>query len=220
MTTTRRKVNIAIAALLVYSTLQVSVQIAFADPPSPAEISIQQQLVGRLTTRGNIPILVNEITTSTGAAITSGSTIETKAAQSATIDLGPVGRLDVSPNTKVVLTFSGQGDLKALVMFGCVVLTANRNTSGEVATEKGIVGTTDPAVGGVIEMCFPEGAELPIVGQGVAIGAGAGTGVPAGAAAAPNGLFGIGIPATLAIIAVGTVAALPAVFLQENPSPS
>ncbi len=220
MKTTRRKVNTTIATFLAYSVLQLGVQIALADPSPATPAAVQRQTVGRLTTRGNVPILVNEIAATTGTTITSGATIETKAGQSATVDLGPIGRLDISPNTRVVLTFNEQADLKALVLFGCVVLTANRNSRGEVATEKGIIGTTDLAVGGVIEMCYPPGADAPIVGQGVAVGAGAGAGAPAGAAAAPGGLFGIGIPATLAIIAVGTVAALPVILLQENPSPS
>jgi hypothetical protein len=223
MTTTRREVKMTIAALLVYSTLQISGQLVFAQPgPSATKVAIPQQFVARLTTRNNRPVTVNGLSASTGAAITSGATIETRADESATVDLGPLGRLDISPNTKVVLTFDERGELKALVMFGCVILTANRNARGEVATEKGIVGTTDPAVGGVIEMCFPPGAEAPIVGQGVAAGAGAGVAGPAGAAAVGTGggIFGIGIPATIAVLTGGGIAAITPIFFQNNPSPA
>ena len=218
MTTTRRKMKTTIAALLIYSTLQVSGQLAFANSGPPAtKVAVQQQLVGRLTTRDNRPVAVNGLSAASGAAITSGATIETKAGESATVDLGSLGRLDISPNTKVVLTFDERGELKALVTFGCVILTANRNTRGEVATEKGVVGTTDPAVGGVVEMCIQPGSE-PIVGSGVAAGAGAGGGA-AGATGA-GGIFGIGIPATIAVLVGGGLAAITPIFLQDNPSPA
>lgn len=219
MTTTRRKMKTTIAALLVYSTLQISGQLALADSgPPAAKVTVQQQLVGRLNTRNNKPVSINGLSAAGGAAIASGATIETKADESATVDLGPLGRLDISPNTKVMLTFDERGELKALVTFGCVILTANRNTRGEVATEKGIVGTTDPAVGGVVEMCLQPGSE-PIVGSGVAVGAGAGAGGGAGAVGA-GGIFGIGIPATIAVLTGGGLAALTPIFLQDNPSPS
>lgn len=222
MATTRRKMKTTIVALLVYSTLQIGGQLVFAEAGGPTtfKVTVQQQFVARLTTRNNRPVTVNGLAASTGASITSGATIETKADESATVDLGPLGRLDISPNTRVILTFDERGELKALVTTGCVILTANRNARGEVATEKGIVGTTDPAVGGVIEMCLPRGAE-PIVGSGVAIGAGAGGGAAGAAAAAGGGgLFGIGIPATIAVLAGGGLAAITPFFVQGNPSPA
>ena len=136
----------------------------------------------------------------TGASILTGATIETGADQSATVNLGPLGQLDIAPNTKLVLTYDDQGNVKALIIFGCAILTAKKKTTGEVETEKGSAGKTDPAVGGVLEVCFPPGAAAPTVGQGVAVGAGAGAGAPAGAAAAGGGgLFGLGVPATIAI---------------------
>jgi hypothetical protein len=222
MKTTPRKL-ITILALFVFATLQIGVQVSFAEPKSSAEEmpSLQPQLVGRLTTRGNRPILVNGAGAATGASITTGATIETRADESATIDLGPLGRVDIAPNTKLILTFDERGEVRALVMFGCVILTANRNTKGELATEQGTIATTERETGGVLEMCFPPGAAAPTVGQGVAAGAGAGAGAPAGAAAAGGGggLFGIGVPETIAIIAGGGAAALTPLFFQNNPSP-
>jgi hypothetical protein len=221
MTTTRRKMKTAIAALLVYSTLQIGGQMVFAEAggPTAVKLAVQQQFVARLTTRNNRPVTVNGLSASSGAALTTGATIETKADESATVDLGPLGRVDISPNTRVILTFDERGELKALVTAGCVILTANRNTRGEVATEKGVVGTTDPAVGGVIEMCNRPGAE-PIVGSGVAVGAGAGGGSAGAAAAGGGGLFGIGIPATIAVLAGGGLAGITPIFFQDNPSPA
>ena len=220
MTTTRSKIKTTIAALLIYSTLQISGQVALAAPGSSSDTaSVPVQLIGRLTTRSNKPITVNGLSAATGASIATGATIETRSDESATVDLGPLGKLDISPNTKVVFTFDQAGDAKALVMFGCVILTANKGTRGEVSTEKGVVGTTDPAVGGVIEMCMPPGAATPTVGPGVAQNAGA---VVTGGSSTTGGggLFGIGRAATIAVFIGGGLAALTPLFFRDNPSPS
>jgi len=205
MTTTRSKVKATIVVLLVYSILQIGVQLAFAQPaPSLTKVALHQQLVGRLTTANNKPVTVNGVSASTGAAIASGATIETGADDSATVELGPLGRLNISSNTKVVLTFDETGAVKALVMAGCVTLVANKGTKGEVATESATVGTTDPAAGGTIGNC--PGAPPP--------------GVPPSGGDGGGGLFGLGTAATVLIFATGGLAALTPLFFQDNPSPS
>jgi hypothetical protein len=219
----RRKGYKAVAVLTLFATAQIAVQIAFAAPttPTPNPVPVPQQFIARLTTRNNQPITVNGNSATTGASIVTGTTIETGADQSATVNLGPLGTLDIAPNTKLVLTYDEKGNMKATLVFGCAVLTAKKKTTGEVATEQtGSAGKTDPAKGGILDICFPPGAAAPVVGQGAAAAAGAGTAGAAGAGAAGGGgLFGIGIPATVAIIAAGTgvVVGTTTVF-QGNPS--
>jgi hypothetical protein len=176
--------------------------------------------VARLVTRNNQPISVNGQSASTGASLTTGAMIDTAADQSATVNVGPLGSVDIAPNTRVILTFE-PGSLKAAVTYGCVILRAKKNTTGEIETEKGSIGKTDPATGGVLEMCYTQGAAAPVVGPGVATGAGA-AGAPAGATAGAGGggLFGLGVPATIAIVAAGTAAGLTPLFFDDNPSPS
>ena len=218
----QRKVFTAVAALLLFSISQIGLQIGLAKPGPAKPPVVVQQIIARLATRNNQPITVNGQSAGTGASILSGTTIETAGDQSATVNVGPLGTIDISPNTKVVVTFE-QGTLKAHVIYGCVILTARRNTTGEITTEKGSIGKTDPAAGGVLEMCFPQGATVPVVGPDVAVGAGAGAG-PAGAAAAGGGgLFGLGVPATIAIIAGGAGAGITPLFFPDssgNPSPA
>ena len=215
----RRKAFTVIAALLLFSISQIGLQIGFAEPhATKTPLVIPQQIVGRLVTRNNQPITVNGQSASTGASIVSGGVIETAADQSATVNVGPLGSLEIAPNTKVMLTFE-TGSLKAAVTFGCVILRAKKGTTGEIETEKGSIGKTDPATGGVLEMCYTQGAAAPVVGPGVATGAGA-AGAPAGAAAGGGGLFGLGVPATIAIVTAGTVAGLTPLFFDDNPSPS
>src|SRR5687767_7963494 len=208
----RRKASIAVAALLTFSILQIGLQVGFATPSATTtESLIVQQIVARLGTRNNQPITINGQSANTGASILSGATLETGADQSATVNIGPLGTVDISPNTRVVLTFE-QGNIKALVIHGCVIVTARQNTTGEIATEQGSVGKTDPAAGGVLEMCFAQGAAVPVVGPGVAVGAGAGAPAGAATAGAAGGLFGLGVPATIAIVTAGTAAGLTPLF--------
>src|SRR5215211_4837391 len=169
----RRRGSRAIAALLLFSISQIGLQIGLAEPRSTKSESVVvvQQIVARLVTKNNQPVTVNGQNASTGASLLSGATIETGADQSATVNVGPLGSVAISPNTKVVLTFE-QGNLKADVAYGCVILTARQNTTGEIITDKGSAGKTDPAAGGVIEMCYQQGAAAPIVGPGVAVTAG------------------------------------------------
>lgn len=219
----RRKAITAVAALLLFSVSQIGLQIGFAEPKSTTTPVVPQQIVARLKTRNNQPIMVNGQSMATGASILSGATIETAADQSATVNVGPLGSLDISPNTKVILTFE-QGKLNAEVIYGCVILTARKSTTGEITTEKGSIGKTDPAAGGALEMCYTQGAAAPVVGRGVAQGAGAAAGSTAGATAAGGGgLFGLGVPATIAIVAASTAAGLTPLFFPDssnNPSPA
>jgi hypothetical protein len=219
----RRKASIAVAALLSFSILQIGLQVGFAEPgATKIDTVIVQQIVGRLVTRNDQAITLNGQSVKTGASILSGATIETGADQSATVNLGSLGTVDISPNTKVVLTFEA-GNIKAVVVYGCVIVTARKNTVGEIATEQGSLGKTDSAAGGVLEMCLPQGAAAPVVGPGVAVGAGAGAPVGAATAASAGGLFGLGVPATIAIVSAATAAGLTPLFFEDgnsNPSPS
>jgi hypothetical protein len=217
----RRKGYKVIAALLLFAMVQIVVQIAFAAPTTttPNAAPVPQQFIARLTTRNNQPILVNGNSATTGASIITGATIETGADQSATVNLGPLGTLDIAPNTKLVLTYDENGNVKATIIFGCVILVAKKKATGEVGTEQtGTAAKTDPAVGGVLDICFPPGATAPTVGQGAAAAAGAGAGAATAGATSAGGLFGIGVPATIAIIGGGVAAALVPLGFQDNPS--
>jgi hypothetical protein len=199
----RRNGPRAIAALLLFSIAQIGLQVGFAEPNNTtAATAVPQQVVARLTTRNNLPITVNGLSANTGATILTGATIETGADTSATVNLGPLGTLDIDPNTKLVLTYDDDGNIKALIIFGCAVLTAKEKTKGEVATEQGKSEKNDPAAGGVLRLCGPGAAPVnPSTG---------GTG----------GLFGLGKAATIAIIAGAGAAASTPLFFQDNPSGS
>jgi hypothetical protein len=218
----RRNGSRVIAVLLLFAIAQIGLQVGLAEPNTTTNpTALPQQFVARLTTRNNQPITVNGLSASTGASILTGATIETGADQSATVNLGPLGQLDIAPNTKLVLTYDENGNVKALLIYGCAILTAKKKTTGEVATEQGSAGKTDPAAGGVLDICFPQGATGPTVGQGAAANAGAGAGAAGAggtAAGGGGGLFGLGTAATIAIFSGIGAAALTPLFFQDNPS--
>ena len=197
-----------IAALVLFAMLQAAMQIAFAAPTSPVPnpAPIPQQFIARLTTKNNQPITVNGNSAATGASIVTGATIETGADQSATVNLGPLGTLDIAPNTKLVLTYDENGNVKATLVFGCAILAAKKKTTGEVATEQGgTAAKTDPRNGGVLDICFPPGAAAPAVGQGAAAAAGAGIAAAGAVASGGGGLIAIGV-ITAAMAGLGVAA--------------
>ena len=203
-----------IAALLLLAIVQIGVQVGLAEPNNTTTpVMVPQQVVARLTTRNNQPIQVNGLSANTGASILTGATIETGADQSATVNLGPLGTLDVAPNTKLVLTYDDQGNVKAVLVYGCAILTAKKKTSGEIASEQGTAGKTDPAAGGVLNVCFPQGAAAPTVTNTLPT-------APAAAGGGGGGLFGLGTAATIAIFSGAGAVALTPLFFQDNPSGS
>ncbi|HEU4432723.1 MAG TPA: hypothetical protein VFR51_04960 [Pyrinomonadaceae bacterium] len=226
MSLKRRNGPRAIAALILFSIAQVGLQVGLAEPTiTTTATTVLPQVIGRLTTRNNQPIQVNGLSATTGASILSGATLETGADQSAIVKIsgvlrrplvtGTVGAVEIAPNSKVVLTFDEQGNLKALVMFGCVKVSAERNATGEVAIEQGSLAKTDPASGGDLELRYDPGS-APAVGPGACKGPG-----PIYAAGSSGGLFGLGVPATIAVVAAGTAAGLTPLFFpddQVNPS--
>src|ERR1700741_1534682 len=141
----RRNGSRVIAVLLLFAIAQIGLQVGLAGPNTTTNpTALPQQFIVRLTTRNNQPITVNGASAATGASILTGATIETGADQAATVNLGPLGSLDIAPNTKLVLTYDENGKMKATIIYGCAILTAKKKTTGEVATEQGgTAGTTD-----------------------------------------------------------------------------
>jgi hypothetical protein len=192
----------AIALLIVFSLMQLYVVSALAATMPP------QTITGRLVTRANQSISVNGNNVSSGATILSGATIETPDGAGATISLGPLGSIDIAPNSKVTVEFSN-GHVKVTITQGCAIVRNKKGTFAELYTEKGLATSNDASQkqAAVLDVCYPSGAPNPIVNQGAATNAGAGAGVPdVVAGGISNGALtaiilgsaaGIGIPVAL-----------------------
>ena len=198
----------AMAVFVAFAVAQISIQLSFASTASPSyAMLVQQQLVVRITTSGNRPILVNSNSTATGGSLATGAIIETPDGVSATIDLGPLGTVDLAPNSKVVLDFDcppappagtapAPCKIKVKVVVGCVVLKTKKGTEGQIDTEQQekVQESKKGATGAPLNFCTP-GA-----GAGASAGAAA-----AGAAATTAGGIGAGTIAAV-VIAGGLLA--------------
>jgi hypothetical protein len=209
----------ASALLIVFSLLQVYAVLALAGPSLSTDAGVPplpippQAITGRLTTRGNQPILVNGNSVHTGATILTGSTIETGDQVGATINFGSLGSIDIAPNTKVQVEFS-DGQLKVTILQGCAIVRNNKGTSAQVYTLQGLATSNDPnqKQAAVLDVCLPAGAPSPIINQGAAANAGAGAAV-----AGAGGLSKVVLFSILGGVGEGT--ALAFAFRGRNPSP-
>lgn len=183
---------------------------------------------GRLTTRGNNPVTVNGTSARSGETIFTGQSIQTPEGVGATVNLPGIGRVDIAPNTSLVLTFES-GKVNVALTSGCVILTANRGNAGSVEVG-GTTQRTEGDQGGVIDVCSSPAGGAPVVGQGAAAAAGAGSsggGAAAGTAAATAaGAGGTGMTTGGTIIllsAVGAVVASSVIIAtpcRRGPNPS
>jgi hypothetical protein len=221
-----QKILSAAALFVIFAVTQVYIGVSFAKPNGGSAPAVTpQQLMGILTTRDNQPILVNGVSAVSGATIPSGATVETPDKVGATINIGALGSLCISPNTRLTVQFSQSGnggEINANLAQGCVILTTLKNVKGAITAPQVSGAQINPTTGGTIDVCLQPG-QAAQVNQAAAANAGAGASglgcnPPAGAAAIPGGLFGLGRTATAAIFAGtgGVVACI--VFC--NPSPS
>ncbi len=153
---------------------------------------------GRLTTRGNSPVTVNGNSARSGETIFSGQSVQTPAGVGATINLPGLGRVDISPDSNVTLTF-GDGKINVTVVSGCAVLTGNRGTAGTLESG-GNTQRTDTEKGGTVDNCDSTPGGVAAAGSGPGM-------VTAGATAAGvGGGLGTGSALALAVASVATFA--------------
>lgn len=206
-----RKALKALALLLVLSLLPFSSGTALA----------AMQATGKLFTRGNQAITVNGIPTNGGATILSGAAIETGDQIGATIDLGPLGSVDIAPNTKLQLVFNSDGTITVTLVEGCLILRVKQGTYGVINTSTGLVAHNDSTQkqAAMLDVCLPKGAPEPIVNQGAASNAGAGAGTTGGTIA-EEGLSGAVVGTLVSGIAGVGLLALVLANRGDDPSGS
>jgi hypothetical protein len=162
----QKRISIAISLILLFAMSQVYFAKTF-DVVARANGG-QQPVTGVLSTQGNQAITVNGVSTSPGATILTGATVETPTGVGASIDFGPLGTLQIDSNSRVTIDFS-TGSIKVTVLQGCVTLHTKRGTRGEVDTQ-GSTRTSDASKDGSLHVCAP-GAAAPPTSNGGGLGA-------------------------------------------------
>lgn len=163
----RTSKTVAVVLVLAVAHLYVNAELVRAATARLfAGVAAQGAIQGRLTTRGNNPVTVDGNSARSGETIFSGQSIQTPDAAGATVNLPGLGRVDISTNTNITLTFE-QGKINVKLVSGCVVLTAYKGTTGTLE-EGGRTRQTDPDKGGTIENCGdrPAGATAPAATTG------------------------------------------------------
>ena len=184
----------ALALFLVFCFAQVYVQAGLGNPGAGA---IPQRLItARLTTRNNQPITVNGNTANTGLTILPGAMLETGDQVSATVDLGPLGSVELGPNSKMQLDFDENG-FKVKLFRGCAAVKSKGNANAEVATEEGASEKTNNNRKG-FGVCFLNGQLSPQTTAAAATGGGGLTGAQIAAIVGAAGAV-----ATLVVVGVG-----------------
>lgn len=200
MNTRKKKALKALAVFLAFSFAQVYVQAGLPNP-APGTPAPQNAISARLITLNNQPITVNGNSAATGTTILTGATIETPDQVGATIDLGEAGVVELQPNSKVVLDYDENGNVRAKVLRGCIVTRKKSNVlpgEQEIYTDSASQKTDKKRrnLGGCL---LPNGQFGPLAGGTAAAGtsmsgatvgliaAGVGAAVIGGVAAAGGG---------------------------------
>lgn len=198
MTNRSRKATTAVALLLIFSVLQISLQASLAGPNAKSLDTVTtpaqtDNLSGTLSVRGQQPIRVNGNNATTGTTIFSGSSLETPLGVSAIVNLGALGSLELKTGTVAKLDFS-EVSIKVMLTKGCVVLRTKKNTTGVVENSSGVIGTTNKEKDDELDVCQPEGS-APLIGTAAATSGGISTttGVVLGA---------IGIAALITVVLI------------------
>jgi len=119
-------------------------------PSSPVDAA---GVTAVLSTSGNKPVMVNDAATVTGATILNGDSIETPATVRGMISIPGHGRLEITPNAKLILGLDSAGNLKVNLLRGCIVMSTNKGTTGEVYSATRTLGVTDSANDAVLSVC-------------------------------------------------------------------
>ncbi|MCU1265038.1 MAG: hypothetical protein JWM21_1356 [Acidobacteria bacterium] len=196
MSLRQRKAFKAIAVFLAFTFAQVYVQTSFAGPgPGRIPMPAPQRFVARLKVSGGPSATVNGASAVSGATVLTGATIETPDQVSATLDLGPLGTIELSPNSSIQLDFTDDGNVRVKVLKGCVKIKKSGSGEAEAYTAEGASEKTSSnrkAMG----FCYLDGKLNPLSAVGHVAGGGLST-------AAKVAIFG-GIGGGAVAIILGT----------------
>ena len=142
---------------------------------------LPQGLLAKITSRNGQPILINGVSSPSGSSVATNAIVETPAGVEATIDLGPLGSIDLSPGAKIKIEYDCPPDkmndpnpedckVKTTVLAGCIVAHYKKGSRHQVDTEtKTNVAESDKEKekknGGAIPYCV-DAPIAPIVSAG------------------------------------------------------
>jgi len=212
----RHKGFSALAIMLTFALVQISLQLGFAAPRSSTFAALPPQgILAKVTTKDGSPIFINGVSSPSGSSIATNTTIDSTGVAS-TVDLGPLGTIDLAPGAKIIIEFECPPEklnnpdpenckVKTTVLAGCITVNHKKGTQHDVVLENqqkvAESDDDDEKKGG--------GGSFPYCKPGAVLGA-----VPVAAG-------GLGWPGWVGIIAAGVLipASVPFIFDDgDNPS--
>lgn len=159
-----------LAIILAAAAAQLFMQLTFAET-SPKPLPLPPPIMGRLTVKGNSPVLLNGNQATTGDTVTSAAIIETPKDTEAIADLGTLGTVELQTGTKVRIDYQcppdklGQPDpqscrVKITLFTGCVISNYKQGSHHEIENEhhetKALSDSDkEKSGGGVLRICTP-----------------------------------------------------------------
>jgi hypothetical protein len=133
--------SLLIASAFSLSSLAASGSSEKMRAPGDENLPALQAPTGNLTVRG--PVLLNGNEAKTGATVLSGSVLQTRTGGHATVEMGPVGRVDLDPITAITLAMTSNSIDASLDKCGeGVTFTLPAGISGRLK----IINVTDVGV--------------------------------------------------------------------------
>ncbi len=149
MIAVRRNILKATALLLAFSL----VQFYFAFGATSARATNNEApgglVFGRLAVAENQTIFLNGNTADAGATIFSGAELQTLDTVNATVQIPSVGRLEMSPNSKLTLDFT-RDSVSVRLSEGNATLTTFKGIDGSLTTPEGTMVRSDPSKSGSV----------------------------------------------------------------------
>jgi hypothetical protein len=151
MSPKQRRITGLVGLFLIFAVTHVYVGVSYAEPGPPNKtVSVAAPAAPAppaiLNICHNKRVTVNGASVASGATVLTTSTIETGDRVTAKVTFGPLGILEIAPNTKERLDFDQNG-VKVTLIDGCVILKTKKNWSGEVITEQTPPARSDTSKG-------------------------------------------------------------------------
>lgn len=186
MTIRHQKGVKALAVFVAFALTQISLQLSFAAAgPSRYAALLPQGLLAKVTTKGGQAITINGISSPSGSSVATTAIVETPPGVEATIDLGPLGTIDLAPGTKVKIEYEcppeKQNDpdpdeckVKVTVFAGCIVSHYKKGSRHQVdtATKENVAESDkekEKKGGGAIPFCVDAPIAPAVASTGLGI---------------------------------------------------
>jgi len=128
--------------------------------------------LGRLVADG--PVTINGVKAKTGDTVFTGAQIQTVAGIGASIQIGALGQLDISPDSNLVLNYD-RGSINSTLRSGCAVLATSDGVQGLLTMPNGISKKIEALKGASVGACSDNSVNAGDISGATAVRMGAGS---------------------------------------------